>query len=347
MNSEEALANLGWQPFFQQQLMHDEWDIVVPVRVVAQHRSEIIVSGNGGDRKLSILSSMPEIVVGDWLLLNEDRSFLRLLDRKTCFSRKSAGGQFKKQLLSANVDTAFIVSSLNEDFNLNRIERYLSLVYESGAFPVVILSKSDLVNEPRSYVTQVQALDSLLMVEAVNTLKVNEVEKLATWANAGDTIVVLGSSGVGKSSLINTLCNEDIQATSRIREADAKGRHTTTSRSLIRLRNGGLIIDTPGMREIQLAENKEGIAKAFADIECLSESCKFFDCQHTNEPECAVKQAIETGDLEERRLGNYLKLLREEKHNSASLVERRATDKALGKFYKKTLGESSKLKGRE
>ena len=316
------------------------------MRVTEQHRSEIVVSGVDGELRLSILSSMPELVVGDWLLLNENQSFIRLLDRKTCFSRKSAGSQVKQQLLSANVDTAFIVCSMNEDFNLNRLERYLSLVNESGAYPVVVLSKSDLAVQPEDYIRQVQLLDRLLMVEAINTLNVEDVKKLFAWAKFGETIAVLGSSGVGKSTLINTLCNKNVQATSGIRESDAKGRHTTTSRALLSLCDGGLILDTPGMREIQLAENKEGITKTFADIERLAENCKYFNCTHTNEPGCAVIKAVKSGELEERRLRNYSKLLREEKHNSASLSQKRETDKALGKFYKKTQSEASKLKGR-
>jgi ribosome biogenesis GTPase len=271
---------------------------------------------------------------------------MRLLERKTCFSRKAAGSKLKKQLISANVDTAFIVSSMNDEFNLNRIERFLSLVNESGAEPVVLLSKSDQSETPRGFVDQTRALDPFLAVEAINCLDGGSVSKLSPWLKEGATIAVLGSSGVGKSTLINTLLGEKRQGTAAIREDDGKGRHTTTRRSLISLSAGGVILDTPGMREIQMADCMDGIAATFADIEAYAEQCKFSDCQHQAEPDCAVQQAIVAGELEQRRLDNYVKLLREEALNSATLAERRSSDKALGKYYKHTLSEAQKLKGR-
>lgn len=342
----ESLAALGWQPFFQQQLQHDEWDVVTPVRVVQQHRSEVLVSEGLTEFRLAVLPAMPELVVGDWLILNEQRQFVRLLTRKTCFSRKSAGTQSRKQLLSANVDTAFIVCSMNEDFNLNRIERYLALVNESGATPVVILTKADMADDPEALVNSVQRIDSLLMVEAIDARDAASVERLAPWIKAGETIAVLGSSGVGKSTLVNTLCQSSVQATGSIRQADDKGRHTTTARALVSLDSGGLIIDTPGMREIQLADSTAGISRTFTDVEALAENCQFNDCQHTNEPGCAVQRAINSGTLDARRLANYQKLIREDKFNSASVSERRQADKAFGKRVKNAMGEANKFKHR-
>lgn len=346
MSNFSSLSDLGWQPFFQQQLSLDEWDETSPARVIEQYKSEITVATEPGVFNIPLLATMPEMVVGDWLLLDSQQHVMRLLDRKTCFSRKAAGSKLKRQLISANVDTAFIVSSMNDDFNLNRIERFLSLVNESGAEPIVLLSKSDQSETPLSFVAQVQALDPFLMVESINCLDTESTNKLSPWTKQGTTIAVLGSSGVGKSTLINTLLGKEQQSTGGIREDDDKGRHTTTRRSLISLGAGGMILDTPGMREIQIADCKEGIATTFADIEAYAEQCKFSDCQHQAEPGCAVQQAIVSGDLDQRRLNNYLKLLREEAFNSASLSERRSSDKALGKYYKHTLSEAHKLKGR-
>ena len=222
MSHFSSLANLGWQAFFQQQLSLDEWDNAIPARVVEQYKSEITVATESGVFNIHLLATMPEMVVGDWLLLDSQQQLIRLLDRKTCFSRKAAGSKLKKQLISANVDTAFIVSSMNDDFNLNRIERFLSLVNESGAEPVVLLSKSDQSQTPQSFVEKIKALDPFLMVEAINCLDEESVSKLSPWIKEGTTIAVLGSSGVGKSTLINTLLGEERQSTGGIREDDDK-----------------------------------------------------------------------------------------------------------------------------
>jgi len=346
MSNFSLLANLGWQSFFQQQLSLEEWENSIAARVIEQHRSEITLATESETFDIALSHTMPTLVVGDWILLDNNKRFIRVLGRKTCFQRKAPGSKIKYQLISANVDTAFIVSSMNEDFNLNRIERFLALVNESGAEPVVVLSKSDQSSSPEELIAQVRNLDSNLIVEAVNCLDSNSVSKLEAWLKQGSTTSVLGSSGVGKSTLINTLLGGNSQSTGRIREDDDKGRHTTTRRSLIPLESGGLILDTPGMREIQLTDCKEGIAATFSDIENLSNQCRYDDCQHQSEPECAVLESIKLGILDIRRLNNYHKLLREEALNSAILIDKRAKDKALGKFYKRTLNESKKLKGR-
>jgi ribosome biogenesis GTPase / thiamine phosphate phosphatase len=288
----------------------------------------------------------PEMVVGDWVLLDSNLHFLRLLQRRTCFSRKAAGSKLKKQLIAANIDTAFIVSSMNEEFNLSRIERFLALVNDSGAEAVILLSKADQAINPDAFIQHVQALDSTLIVKAMNCLETESQSIVSPWLTHGSTIAVLGSSGVGKSTLINTLLGEQRQSTGSIRENDTKGRHTTTRRSLIMLGSGGLILDTPGIREIQLADCKTGITVTFSDIERYAEQCRFNNCKHHVEPGCAVQQAIESGDLDARRLANYLKLRQEEVLNSASLSEKRASGKALSKSYKRTQNQAHKFKGK-
>jgi len=350
MSDFTSLARLGWQPFFQQQLTLQEWNNALPARIIEQHKSEIKVATAEEILILPLTHNLPEMVVGDWILLTEsadqNKHFSRLLERKTCFSRKAAGSKLQKQLISANVDTAFIVCSMNDDFNLNRIERFLSLVNESAAEVVVVLSKSDQAESPEEFIQTVQSIDPLLMVEAINCLDPESIKKLSPWVKQGTTIAVLGSSGVGKSTLTNTLLGESQQNTDGIREDDSKGKHTTTRRSLIPLKAGGLILDTPGMREIQLADSKDGIASTFADIEAFAEQCRFADCGHQGEPGCAIHKAVESGELDSRRLANYQKLLKENAFNSASLSERRASDKALHKYYKNVLAETAKLQGR-
>ena len=330
-----SLVEMGWQPFFQQQLSLEEWDTVTPARVVEQHKSKIEIVCEQGRQTLPITGSTPTLTVGDWVLLESDGRLLRVMERQSCFRRKAAGRQIAEQLLAANVDTAFIVCSLNDDFNLNRIERYLSVVNDAGAEPVVVLTKMDLCDQADEMRAQVQQLDSLLCVETVNSKEASSVEALLSWCRPGQTIVMLGSSGAGKSTLTNALLGEELQAIGEIREEDEKGRHTTTHRSLLSMPSGAMIIDTPGMRELQLADCEAGVAATFADIEDLANRCKFTDCAHQTEPGCAVRQAIESGELDQRRFDNYGKLSREQAFNAASIAERRAGDKSTVKYHKK------------
>lgn len=340
-----SLAALGWQPFFQQQLSLDEWQTCHPVRICAQHRSVLDVMSEQGVFSIPVMANMPSVTVGDWLLLTPEQHVVRALDRQTGFQRMAAGQQRIIQWIAANIDTAFILCSLNNDFNLNRIERYLSLVHQAGVEPVVVLTKSDLNEQSESYLTAVQALDPMLPVMAVNCLDTNSLDRLTPWCKTGKTIVLLGSSGVGKSTLSNTLMGAKQQMTGAIREDDSKGRHTTTQRTLLPLASGGLILDTPGMRELQLAACETGVATTFSDIDVLIHQCRFSDCQHQSEPGCAVQKAIQQGDLEPRRLRNYQKLLREQALNQASLAERHQQDRQLTKYYKRVQQDAKRIKG--
>ncbi len=341
-----SLIQLGWVPYFQQQLSLEEVEEFLCVRVFEQHRSQVIARGISGAITILTTHSSPSLTVGDWLLLDSEHRIHRVLERKSCFRRRAAGTHTREQLMAANVDTAFILCSLNDDFNLNRIERFLSLVNDAGAEPVIVLSKADLCAEPEIFQQKVQALDSMLSVMIVNTLDRESTKPLNSWCTPGQTIALLGSSGVGKSTLANTLIGDSIQTTGAIREDDSKGRHTTTGRSLLMLQSGALLLDAPGLRELQVADFDQGIAATFADIEELTQLCRFGDCRHESEPGCAVLQAIEKDELDVRRLTNYQKLKREQQLYDATIAERRATDKDLGKYYKRVMKESKKLKGK-
>lgn len=331
-----TLTQLGWRPFFQQQVALEQWENPV-ARVTAQHRNRLELLSERGPMGIDLRPDMPAITVGDWLLLTPGGQFRQLLERQSLFRRKAAGSKVAEQLIAANVDTLFIVTSLNEDFNLSRVERYLSLANEANSEPVVILSKADLCDSPESLRRQVQALDPLLMVETINCLDANEIDRLQPWCGTGQTVALMGSSGVGKSTLVNTLMGGSVNATAPIREDDGKGRHTTTRRSIHLMPLGGLLLDTPGMRELQLADCDEGVSATFADITRLAERCRFGNCQHDSEPGCAVQNAINEGELEARRLESFRKLMREQQFNSATLAQKRARDKSFGKMIKSHL----------
>ena len=346
MNTDQnplTLDQLGWRPFFQQQLHLDQWEYPV-VRVNAQHRNRLDLWGEAGERELNLHPGMPEITVGDWLILTPEGDFYKLLERQSLFRRKAAGSKVGDQLIAANVDTLFIVTSLNDDFNLNRIERYLSLANEVGAAPVIILSKADLSDDPGSFCRQVQTLDPLLMVVTINCLDAAEVHKLSPWCTSGNTVALMGSSGVGKSTLVNTLLGKTVQSTGAIREDDSKGRHVTTGRSLHHIPHGGLLLDTPGLRQLQLVGCDVGVNNTFADITSLAEQCRFGNCEHDSEPGCAVQNAIGQGYLKARRLASYQKLMREQAFNSATLAEKRARDKDFGKMIKAHLSDKTSRK---
>ena len=328
------LPQLGWNNLFQQQLTLEELEHSRVARVVEHHRSGYKLLSEDGETTLAIHKSLPMMTVGDWLLLDKQGGFERLLDRQSLFARKAAGSKVAEQLIAANVSTLFIVCALNDDFNLSRIERYLATSNEAEVEPVIVLTKADLVTDAEEKRQQVQQLDPLLMVEMLNALDGEQYTPLSSWCKSGSTVAFMGSSGVGKSTLVNGLLGESVQLTGGIRESDSKGRHTTTGRSMHFLPSGGVLIDTPGMRELQLFDCADGVAETFSDIEALAEKCRFSDCQHDSEPGCAVINAIETGQLEQRRLNNYLKLMREQQRNSATLAERRASYKQQTKMYR-------------
>jgi ribosome biogenesis GTPase len=284
--------------------------------------------------------------VGDWLLLAADSArAIRRLERKSIFLRRAAGHGRSVQLIAANVDTLFIVTSCNQDFNPARLERYLALAHEAGVMPVMVLTKADLVDDAGAYRRAAEALMPGLLVECVNALDPESARPLAMWCGPGQTVALVGSSGVGKSTLVNTLGEAAAQATQDIREDDARGRHTTSGRSMHRLAAGGWLIDTPGMRELQLTGAEAGIGELFADIEDLAAACRFSDCAHEGEPGCAIAGALLAGKLDAERLDRYRKLLAEDRRNTESLAERRSRAKKLGRFYRSAQSEARRNKG--
>lgn len=254
--------------------------------------------------------------VGDWVALQtspgERRGIIKgILPRKSKFSRKAAGQVTEEQIVAANVDTVFIVNSLNDDLNLRRIERYLLLAWESGSNPVIVLSKADLVTDLEAKMDRVSAVAIGAPVIAVSVLEGTGTQELQPYLAPGKTVALIGSSGVGKSSIVNYFTGTEKQLVQEIRESDDKGKHTTTHREMVLLPGGAILIDTPGMREIQLWTSEEGINESFADIELHAQACKFRDCSHKNEPGCAVWTAISGGHLDESRLVSYKKLQKE------------------------------------
>lgn len=346
-----TLPQLGWRGFFQTQLSFEELETFYPVRISEQHKNQYHYLSAQGEGILVIHHDMPPMTVGDWVLLNEEGQFKRLLERQSHFYRKASGSKIHAQSIASNVDTVFIVASLNDDFNLSRIERYLAITHEAQSDPVVVLTKADLCADTDGYIEQLRKIDHHLMIEVVNALEVETLNGLQSWCKSGKTIALLGSSGVGKSTLVNTLKgltsgDETASATQGIREDDSKGRHTTTSRQLHFLPQGGLLLDTPGMRELQVADCEDGIQHTFSDIAELAKGCRFTNCQHQGEPDCAVNAAIDDGDLELRRLQSYHKLMREQAFNSATLAQKRESDRSTTKFHRNVQSDMRALKNR-
>lgn len=342
-------AAFGWTSFFASQLDIDELETLIPARVMAVHRGALAVAGPGIEMTVPAFADGDEpedtATVGDWLLLEpETHRPLRLLNRTSLIKRRAPGTDRRVQLIAANIDTMFIASSCNQDFNIPRLERYLALAREADVMPVMVLTKADMAEAPEEYARQAAHLLPGLLVETVDARDPASVACLAPWCGPGQTVALVGSSGVGKSTLVNTLSGRDDIATQAIREDDSKGRHTTSGRSLHRLPAGGWLLDTPGMRELQLADAGQGLEEVFADLVDLAANCRFSDCRHDSEPGCAIRAAAEAGDIEPERLKRWNKLAAEERHNSASLHERHASQKAFGKMIKRVVKEKGDRK---
>ena len=334
------LSQMGWTSHFQAQMEQFSNGGFIPARVVGVRKNSFRTS-NGKSEWLATLAGRLKYdadgiypVTGDWVLMT-DAVISRVLVRKNALSRGASGSHNKQdaqpqkeQVIAANLDTVFIVTGLDQDFNLRRIERYLTLVYNCGLNPVIILTKADLYQDPEHFVSDLEAVAFGVSIHLVSASDDTGLASLEPYLSPGRTITMVGSSGAGKSTLVNRLYGKTVQLTASISAHVGKGKHTTTSRDLIMMPQGGMVIDNPGIREIAFWEVDRGIEAAFPEIEKLGLGCRFADCSHTHEPGCRVLWAVDEGEISRDRLENYRKMKREleylshRQHKSAERVEK-------------------------
>ena len=334
------LRALGWSKYFADQATSAALSKTPPVRITQVHRNTLHIQGVDLDM---IIPGLHGVTVGDWLLFDADTPRnSQLLSRKSLIKRRAPGHDRKEQLIAANLDTAFVVTSCNNDFSLARLERYVAMAHEAGVTPVIILSKIDLTTEASDFAAQAQSISPQLSVVCLDARSPEAIELLRPWCQAGQTVAFLGSSGVGKSTLTNSLAGNEAIATQDVRASDDKGRHTTTGRQLHILTSGCAVLDTPGMREIQLTDVSIGLEETFADLHALKQNCRFNDCAHKTEPGCAVQAAVASGEVDVPRLQRWLKLVAEDAENTKFLANRKLRDRAKNKPEKSVTKYDSK-----
>lgn len=332
------LQKLGWDDRWAGAFEAHRAAGLLPARVALEHTHIYRVIAGGEERLARVAGRMRHRAasradfpaVGDWVAIDDakhgDARIRAVLPRRSRFSRRAAGDPTEEQIVAANIDTVFLVAGLDGDFNPRRIERYLLVAQESGASPVIVLNKADLVEDAAARADVMRAAAPGIPVHTVSCRVAATLVPLREYLAEGRTGALLGSSGVGKSTIVNRLVGFDMLATREVRLSDSRGRHTSTSRQMVLLPEGGIVIDTPGMREIQLWDTGEGMAGAFRDVEALGAECRFRDCRHRQEPGCAVRGAVDRGDLSPQRLESYHKLQDEQTHHAHQLDERAQLD---------------------
>lgn len=328
------LPTLGWSAHFSAQLEADDLTTGQPVRLTRVMRNALEGLGPEGPVRHQMTPELFEaqITIGDWCFLDAAGE-MRALEPKSRLSRKAPGEGGRVQLIASNLDTVFITTSCNADFNIARLERYLILAQQPGVEAVVLLTKPDLCDDPERYLDEATRALRNVVVKLITATDADNVKTvLAPWCKRGQTIALLGSSGVGKTTITNTLTGRS-QLTQSVRESDARGRHTTTERTMYPLMDGAWLIDTPGMRELGLVDVSDALDAVFDDITELAQKCKFRDCAHKTEPGCAVQQAIADGVLDPARLERWAKLQREDALNNETVAEARSRARKLNKLY--------------
>jgi ribosome biogenesis GTPase len=355
------IEKLGFDNWYKDKVDLSKNDYNV-VRVISVNKNSFVVS-NGikeiyaeltGKFLFNSEDSLDLPAVGDWVyaqLFDDDELAIihAVLPRKSLLKRKASGKKVEYQLIAANIDTAIIMQSLDSNFNLRRLERYLVMINEGKITPAIFLSKSDLISpeEIEQKKNDIRKILPDIAITAFSNNNESDIENIKTFFEPFKTYCLLGSSGVGKTTLLNNLIHQELYKTQPIREKDGRGKHTTTRRELIVLENGAIIIDNPGMRELGVILNESGLGDTFNEIDELADKCKYKDCTHTVEAGCAVLEAVERGEISEERYNNYIKIFKESLYNEMSYVEKRKKDKKFGKFFHSTMKDVKKMKGRE
>jgi ribosome biogenesis GTPase len=352
--------NLGYNPRLEKFRNEQNLQSFEVGRVIAEHKERYVVKTSGGEFEAEITGNMRFTArgredfpaVGDWVALTVFDAELAIIHkiypRFSVISRQATGHAGEVQIIAANVDVAFLVQAVDRDFNINRLERYLTICYAAKVNPVVVLTKTDLASEERisEIIQNVKLRIKNVPVFAISNQTHNGFEEFKKHIEKGKTYCLLGSSGAGKSTILNNLSGREIMKTKTISESTSKGRHTTSHRELIVLENGGIIIDNPGMREVGIANTSGGLETTFDQIFELSHRCKFQDCTHTSERGCAVLEALENGELDQSTYENFMKLEREKSHFETSVAEKRKKEKSFGKIVKDYYKKDIKNKGK-